>query len=72
MLYVKAIYKNKFSDVKCPNCPEEDTQSHLLSCDKLVNGTDIITEVPKYENIFGNKPGEIVKVTRIVCMSVLE
>ena len=44
---------NKYSDVKCPNCNEEDTQAHLLLCSKLVDGNSTTRAVPKYENMFG-------------------
>ena len=66
MLDVKANFKNKYHDVKCPNCSEEDTQSHLLFCDKLVGDSSIVKEVPKYSDIFGNNLEEILKVTRIM------
>ena len=65
-LDVNANFKNKYQDVTCPNCTEEDTQSHLLFCDKLVDGSSIVMEVPKYSDIFGDNPEEILKVTRII------
>ena len=52
MLDVRSNFKNKYSDLKCPNCKEEDSQPHLLSCEKLVSQSSIISELPKYENIF--------------------
>ena len=66
MLDVKTNFRNKYNDVKCPNCTEEDTQSHLLFCDKLVSASSIVKEVPKYSNIFCNNLDEILKVTRIM------
>jgi hypothetical protein len=66
MLHLKENFKKKYDDLKCPNCTEEDTQSHLLSCDKLVSAFSIVQEVPKYSNIFGDDLNEILKVTRIM------
>ena len=66
MLDVKSNFKNKYHDVKCPNCSEEDTHSHLLFCDKLASEYSIVKEVPKYSDIFGNNLEEILKVTRIM------
>ena len=66
MLDVKENFKNKYSDSKCPNCTEEDTQSHLLFCDKLISASSIVQEVPNYSQIFGEDLNEILKVTRIM------
>ena len=66
MLDVKSNFKNKYHDVTCPNCTEEDTQSHLLFCDKLVGGSSIVREVPNYSDIFESNLEKIVKVTRIM------
>ena len=66
MLHLKENFKKKYDDLKCPNCTEEDTQSHLLSCDKLVSAFSIVQDVPKYSNIFGDDLNEILKVTRIM------
>ena len=66
MLDLKTNFRNKYSDVKCPNCEEEDTQSHLLVCEKLVSPSSIITDVPTYEKIFGKNLEEILPVTRIL------
>ena len=72
MLDVKTNFKNKYNDLKCPNCMEEDSQSHLLSCDKIVSQSEIVTEIPKYENIFGTNLDEILKVTRILSKNFKE
>ena len=66
MLDLKTNFRNKYSDVKCPNCEEEDTQSHLLVCEKIVGPSSLITDIPIYENIFGKNLEEILQVTRIL------
>ena len=65
MLDVKENFKNKYSDSKCPNCTEEDTQSHLLFCDKLISASSIV-QVPNYSKHFGEDLNKILKVTRIM------
>ena len=66
MLDVKENFKKKYSDSKCPNCTEQDTQSHLLFCEKLIGASSIVQEAPNYSNIFGEDLDEILKVTRIM------
>ena len=51
---------------------EEDSQSHLLYYDKLVSQSEIVTKVPKYENIIGTNLDEMLKVTRILSKNFKE
>jgi hypothetical protein len=67
MLDVKANFKNKYrNNVKCANCDEEETQAHLLFCSKLVAGSSIVKEPPKYENVFSSNIEDILPVTRLM------
>ena len=51
MVEVKSNFKTQHDDqVTCSFCPEEDTQSHLLSCKEVTVGID--TSSVEYEDIF--------------------
>ena len=53
MVPVKSNFKSQFGpNLTCQLCTEEDTQSHLLSCNELVK--DIDTSEVLYEHIFGS------------------
>ena len=51
MFEVKSNFKTKHDEqVTCSFCPEEDTQSHLLSCKDVTVGID--TSNVEFEDIF--------------------
>ena len=66
MLDLKCNFKNKYSDKNCPNCTQEDTQSHLLQCEKLVDASGITIELPNYEDIFASNLQQVLSVSRIL------
>ena len=66
MLDVKCNFRNKYSDVKCPNCESDDSQAHILQCEKLVDTTSIASDLPKYENIFEANCEKVLSVSRII------
>jgi hypothetical protein len=67
MLDVKINYRNKHSDIKCPNCDSAvDDQAHLLVCSKLVGHMDLATTHTKYENIFLSNVEDILEVSRVI------
>ena len=53
MVSVKSNFKSQFGqDLTCRFCTEEETQSHLLSCNEIIQGVD--TSEVVYEHIFGS------------------
>ena len=73
MLGVKSNFENKYHDVKCPNCSEEDTQSHLSFCDKLVlsahNHRRFVCIVIEISSIYGLQAK--VKTDTVRCLQPL-
>ena len=54
MLQLKCNFKNKYSkkDFQCPlKCNLEDSQKHLLLCEKL-ELNQITKQLPQYEDLF--------------------
>ena len=65
MLDVKINYKNKHSNLICPNCESaEDDQAHLLTCAKLADEMELVKDGFNYENIFKSNVDEILRVSR--------
>ena len=53
MIDIRCNYGGKYTDTLCPLCVKgEDSQPHLLVCEKLDENTDIVTDIPEYEEIF--------------------
>ena len=53
MLDVKLNFRNKYNEIKCPNCKSaDDDQEHLLYCSQLEDGQQIVDATLKYEDIF--------------------
>ena len=51
MVAVKSNFKSQYGDnLSCQFCPEEETQSHLLSCKELTKDLDI--SGVEHEDIF--------------------
>ena len=59
LVEVKVNYKNKYRDLQCPVCKvdgEEDSQQHILTCNKLLQESNIIADKNIiYSHIFHNK-----------------
>ena len=68
MLDVKTNYKNRYKDLLCPlGCSEnmEDTQQHLLVCEKL-RDSSMVLKIPEYDEIFDQDVTKIVNVASIL------
>ena len=68
MLDVKTNFKNRFVDLLCPlGCNEnmEDTQQHLLVCEKL-RDSSMVLKIPEYDEIFDQDVTKIVNVASIL------
>ena len=67
MLDVKTNYRNRYADTICPNCKAaDDDQEHLLNCNELNDGRQLIDDSIQYENIFLPNLENILKVSRII------
>ena len=67
MLDVKANFENKYRDKSCPNCEtSEDTQTHLLECAKLIDGTTMTNSIPVYSDLFGDNLEKMLKISRLI------
>ena len=68
MLEVKTNYKGSYSNHTCPVClddTKEDTQKHLLTCEKL-EGSDVVSNHVQYDDIFQENPSVQLIITRIL------
>ena len=67
MLEVRSNYSGSHSDTKCPLCEvDQDTQKYLLVCKKLNDENNIVSEVPKYENLFSQELKPKILISRII------
>ena len=68
MLDVRINYRNRYKDIRCPNCEDfPDDQAHLLLCTKLCSGTSVANRpTPDYDNIFNTDLGKMVEVSRLI------
>ena len=59
---VKANRKWKYTNIKCDICEigEVETQSHTLTCKRLMELNHIVTYIPNYNDIYRNDLDEIV------------
>ena len=68
MLDVRTNYRNRYTqtDVKCPfKCNSEDSQEHLLECDKLETN-QLSENLPKYEELFSSQISQQINVGKIL------
>ena len=66
MLDVKTNYKNRYVNLLCPlGCNMEDTQQHLLACEKL-GDSSIVQKIPEYDELFDKDVTKIVNVASIL------
>jgi hypothetical protein len=67
MLETKDNFPNKFEDKLCPICTsgEKDSQAHLMKCPDIPNQM-IVSENPKYENLFVNDVQKQLETTTII------
>ena len=67
MLEVKGNYRGKHKDIICPCCKlEEDHQHHLLVCSKLNTVSDLVGQLPEYDDLFGSNVLKQAEVTRML------
>ena len=72
MLDIRANYSGQHEDTLCPLCSrEEDTQQHLMVCEKLCDHWTGVSTLPEYENLFEKNIDDKIKVSRVL-MSQLE
>ena len=67
MLETKDNFPNKFEDKLCPICTdgEKDSQAHLMICPAKPNQM-IVTETPRYENLFVNDVQKQMETAEII------
>ena len=54
------------TDLKCRlGCSEDENQTHLLNCKALIN-TDIVKDIPIYEDVLSNDAIKIGNISRIL------
>ena len=53
--------------MSCPLCKVEvDSQRHLMNCKNLDGESDLVSEMPKYEDLFGTDIKNKICVARII------
>ena len=59
MVDVRCNYRGQHVNTLCPLCnKDEDSQPHLLHCEKLSNSTALVISTPEYMNLFGEDKEE--------------
>ena len=67
MLDIRANYSGQHEDTLCPLCEnEEDTQQHLMVCEKLCDSGTVVTSLPDYKSLFETKLKEKLYVSRLL------
>ena len=67
MLEVKANFKNKHADLLCVACNGcEETQEHIMSCNELKSRTNVVQDMPIYNDLFGNDLDKKVLVSKLI------
>ena len=67
MLDIKSNYQGKHNDLSCSICDsQQDTQQHLLQCQKLKDGNEIIKQIPDYDDLFGANLASKIMISRIM------
>ena len=69
MLEVRTNYSGSYGDLRCPLCNlSEDSQQHLLECDKLAEDEEgeVATKKPEYNDIFSEKLKPKAEIARII------
>ena len=67
MLDIKSNYQGQHSDLSCPICDsQQDTQQHLLQCQKLKDENEIIKQIPEYDDLFGSNLDSKIMISRII------
>ena len=69
MLDVRSNFKVGLKSTQCQRCEDADeTQEHLLYCPTVDTGTGVVlvTDVPQYYNLLGEKTQKIIIISRIL------
>ena len=69
MLRVRKNYGGSYQKHFCPICKDEnkeDSQSHLLFCDKLVDKNTLAEKVPVYNDLFNEGLEKQIRIIRIL------
>ena len=67
MFDVRTNYAGGLNDLNCPLFQlEEDSQKHLMYCLKFNGESDLVSVMPKYEDLFGTELNEKILVSRII------
>ena len=67
MIDISDNFKNGKSDLKCRACKVEiEDQPHLLQCTKLIEHGEIVQNIPKYSDLFGDDAKKIAAVSKIL------
>ena len=69
MLKVRKNYGGSYSKHFCPICKdenEEDSQQHLLFCERLVDNNTLAEEVPVYNDLFSEHLDKQIRIVRIL------
>ena len=66
----KNIYEaQSYEDHYCPVCQNknvQDTQSHLLDCEKLKSDNIVVSDLPDYEQLFSDDEKEQVMIIKLL------
>ena len=72
MLDIRANYSGQHEDTLCPLCSrEEDTQQHLMVCEKLCDSVTVVSTLPEYKFLFEKNLHDKINVSRLL-MSQLQ
>ena len=67
MIDVRASYAGGWADLSCPLCKVEvDSQRLLMNCKNLDGESDLVSEMPKYPDLFGTDIKNKILVARII------
>ena len=64
---IKTHFRNMHEDIICEGCRiSESTTKHTLECNSLIGMNELVTYLPKYEDIYGEDVNEQVYISRIL------
>ena len=67
MVEVKSNFKEKYLDMNCPCCgDDQDTKEHLLTCPKLETDGEVVIFLPDYGDIFRRNLVKQIRVARVI------
>ena len=67
MVDIRCNYRGQQVSTLCPLChKEEDSQPHLIHCEKLSDSTALVISTPEYMNLFGDDKEERFRIANIL------